>query len=297
MFNPRISRLLLLQRQRELLRQVWRRRDVISKGQAAQQFKSGVQGGDADRDGGNQVRTDKVAGIGHSLHATGRVDQWDKTGRLAAAVLSVQPNNGADLSAVPRQARADCLEQIFHATSCVAVSEKRRCIAVFGWRGAVDDMGQVGDKLFVAGDTREDVGAGLAGAEDRLHRWHLCLTPMGLERLSLAVRELCRRQPSLGLFDAHGVSYWRRYRAGLKSKARDIGRVRCPRFVPRSRIPVRNWSRSSPSANSLPSANRNSRPLPGRSPRRVPISSYCSQVSITGAGFQAAESHVLRGPI
>jgi len=34
------------------------------------------------------------------------------------------------------------------------------------------------------------------------------------------------KAPSLGLFDAHGVSYWRRYRAGLKSKARDIGRVR-----------------------------------------------------------------------
>jgi hypothetical protein len=33
------------------------------------------------------------------------------------------------------------------------------------------------------------------------------------------------------------------------------------------------------------------------SPRRVPISSYCSQVSITGAGSQAAESHILRGPV
>ena len=77
------------------------------------------------------------------------MDNRDQPVSLAAAVLSIQPNDGGDLTSPACQTSQDGLQEFPHPAGGVAVLEEDCGVGVFLGSRVVDDLGEVGGELFV----------------------------------------------------------------------------------------------------------------------------------------------------
>ena len=79
--------------------------------------------------------------------AAGRMCECDEGVRFAAAVLRIEPEDGARLSTSTGEAAADVVEQALQARGRVGVGKKCRGVLILGRRIASEHLGEIGGEL------------------------------------------------------------------------------------------------------------------------------------------------------
>ena len=125
-----------------------------------------VEGGEADRAGGHQLRIEKLGDVGHAFEPLCRVRERNQSVGLAPAVRGVEPEDCSHLAACARESPADVREEVPEAPRRIGVGEEAGRIAVLAARLPGDDGREVGGKVGVRNRAAQDVLARHARVEN-----------------------------------------------------------------------------------------------------------------------------------